>query len=185
MDSPDRPRRRRARGWWVAVIAVVLVTAVAGAWYAFGRGQDTATVANANANANANEAMAARAQQVMPFDLNRTSHTFTKTADGGEQTVVVNDPADTSDLELIRSHLSAEAEQFRSGNYEDPAKIHGMNMPGVKQLADGAAQVTVVFAPLPNGAQITYSSTDPALISALHAWFDRQSTDHSMPGMGG
>lgn len=30
-----------------------------------------------------------------------------------------------------------------------------------------------------------YSSTEPALVDALHAWFDRQNTDHAMPGMGG
>jgi hypothetical protein len=49
--------------------------------------------------------MAAQAQQVMPFDLNRTAHTFNKTAYGGQQKVVANDLTDTSDLTLIRSHL--------------------------------------------------------------------------------
>jgi len=29
------------------------------------------------------------------------------------------------------------------------------------------------------------TSTETGLVTALHAWFDRQSTDHAMPGMGG
>lgn len=177
MNSPDEAAHRGVRRWWVVAVVVVLVAAGGGVWYAFGRDDHT--------TASADDSMAARAQQVMPFDVNRTSHTFTKTAEGGTEMVVVNDPADTADLTLVRSHLSTEAEQFRNGNYADPAKIHGVSMPGVKELEDGAAQVTVVFASTPNGAQITYSSADPALISALHAWFDRQTTDHGMPGMGG
>jgi len=129
--------------------------------------------------------MAARAQQVMPFDLHRTMHTFTKTSEGGVQTVVVVDPRDTHDLALIRDHLIEEARHFKKGDYSDPATIHGMDMPGVKALAAGAALVNVVYAEVPHGARITYTSTDPALVAALHAWFDRQTGDHSMPGMGG
>jgi hypothetical protein len=166
------------RRWWIAVlVTVVLVAAGGGAWYAFGRGHHSA--------ARADGAMAARAQQVMPFDLNRTTHTFTKTADGGTETVMVKDSSDTRDLTLIRSHLSTVAAEFRNGDYSDPAKIHGMNMPGVKDLEAGASRVTVDYSEIPDGAQIRYSSTEPALISALHAWFDRQISDHSMPGMGG
>lgn len=178
MNSPEGVTHRYARRWWVVTVALLfLVAALGGAWYGFGRGKHPA--------ASADEAMAARAQQVMPFDLNRTSHTFVKTADGGTQTVMVNDPTDTSDLTLIRSHLSTEAKQFLKGDYADPAKIHGVNMPGVRELEAGADRVKVVFAQLPRGAQITYSSVEPSLVLALHAWFDRQTTDHGMPGMGG
>lgn len=129
--------------------------------------------------------MTVRAEQVMPFDLDRTIHTFTKIATGGVETVVVKDPADDRNLALIRSHLRTESEQFRKGDYSDPAKIHGMDMPGMKQLAEGADRVNVVYEDVPGGAQITYSSTEPALVSAIHAWFDRQTADHRMIGMGG
>jgi hypothetical protein len=134
---------------------------------------------------SADAAMAARAQHVMPFDLNRTTHTFTKTVDGGIQRVVVNDTSDTRDADLIRSHLLAEARSFRRGDYSDPAKIHGMRMPGVTELEHGAGRVKVRYSRIPGGARIAYSSTEPALVAALHAWFDRQSSDHSHPGMGG
>jgi hypothetical protein len=60
-----------------------------------------------------------------------------------------------------------------------------MDMPGVNELEQGAAGIEVVYAQTPGGAQITYTSTEPTLISAIHAWFDRQASDHGMPGMGG
>ena len=182
MNSRDEAARSSARRWWFAALAVLVLAAVGtGAAYVFGRNHHSVT----HSATNAKQAMADRAQQVMPFDLSRTMHTFTKTANGGLQRVVVNDPTDTRDLTLVRSHLRTEAEQFRNGNYTDPAKIHGMDMPGVSDLEAGAARVKVDYAEIPNGAQITYSSTEPGLISSLHDWFDRQASDHSMPGMGG
>ena len=177
MNSPDRRTRRAAPRIWVTVALVVVVIAVAAAAYALGRDHHTGSMTD--------QQMAARAQQVMPFDLNRTTHTFTKKASGGVQVVVVKDPADTRDLALIRAHLRDEAEQFRAGNYSDPAKIHGMDMPGVKELEQGASRIHVEYGDAPNGGQVTYSTSEPALIDALHAWFDRQRSDHSMPGMGG
>ena len=161
----------------MAASAALVIAAAGGTWYALNNTR--------HHSSDAPTAMAQRAQQVMPFDLNRTTHTFTKTVDGGVQKVVINDPSDTRNLVLIRSHLRSEAASFRSGNYSDPAKIHGMNMPGVNELERGAARVRVALADVPGGAQVTYTSTDPTLISALHAWFDRQASDHSMPGMGG
>jgi hypothetical protein len=135
--------------------------------------------------ANDQAAMRGRAAQVMPFDLSATTHTFTKTDRGGVQQVLANDPADGRNIGLIRSHLQQEAAAFRTGDYSDPARIHGMDMPGVKELQAGASRVEVRYQPLPAGARITYSSSDPVLVAALHAWFDRQTSDHAMPGMGG
>lgn len=97
----------------------------------------------------------------------------------------MKDPGDARNRDLIRAHLRSEAESFRSGNYSDPAKIHGMDMPGVDALQQGASRVKVALVEVPGGAQITYTSTEPSLVAALHDWFDRQSSDHAMPGMGG
>jgi hypothetical protein len=177
VNNPERATRAPVRRWWIAALAVFTIAAAGVAWYSFGPGH--------HGTANTDAAMATRAQHVMPFDLNRTTHTFTKTADGGIETVVVDNASDTADLALIRTHLRTEAQNFRRGNYSDPAKIHGMDMPGVTELEAGAARVKVVYAQTRGGAQITYTSTEPTLTSALHAWFDRQASDHSLPGMGG
>ena len=173
MDSGE-VKTSRARRWWIAAVMAVAIIAVAAVgWYAL------------TPHDSPQDSMTAQAEQVMPFDLNATTHTFTKTDTGGVQQIVVKDPANTRNLALIRSHLAKEAASFRAGNYSDPARIHGMDMPGMKELEAGAARVTVTYADIPGGAQITYSSTEPALISAIHSWFDRQTADHSMPGTGG
>lgn len=129
-------------------------------------------------------AMADRAASIMPFNLNATTHTFTKTDNGGVQQVVANDQADQTDITLIRQHLQHEADEFAAGNYTDPATIHGSDMPGLHELQSNPQRVQVHYEEIPAGARITYSSTDPALIAALHSWFDAQTHDHNMPGMG-
>jgi hypothetical protein len=180
VNKPEEATSPRTRRWWIAAATVtLLIVAAGGSWYAFARDHHHTATTTVDAS------MAARAQQVMPFDLGRTTHTFTQTPQGGVEKVVVNEPSDTHDRDLIRSHLQTEAENFRQGNYSDPAKIHGMDMPGVNELEQGAARVKVVYAQTSGGAQITYTSTEATLIAALHAWFDRQASDHSMPGMGG
>ncbi len=126
-----------------------------------------------------------RAGQVMGFDLNATTHTFTKTSDGGIEQVVVHDPADVRNTDLIRAHLHQVAGQFGAGNFSDPASIHGAGMPGLAELQAGASRVQVVYEQVATGARINYRSADPVLIAALHSWFDAQTADHSMPGMGG
>jgi hypothetical protein len=172
------PTRRATRRSWIiiAALAVLPIALVGGVVYAV----------NDRHSTEANDpAITSRAQQVMPFDLNRTTHTFTQTPDGGVEKVAANDPADTHDIALIRSHLQTEAENFRRGDYSDPARIHGMDMPGVGELEESAARVNVVYAEVPDGAKITYTSEEPGIVSAIHAWFDRQISDHSLSGMRG
>lgn len=67
-------------------------------------------------------AMAHRARQVMPFDLNRTTHTFTKIADGGIQKVIVKHPGDTRNRDLIRVHLRSEARTSAAATTRTPAR---------------------------------------------------------------
>ena len=108
-----------------------------------------------------------------------------KTAAGGVESVVANDAQDQQQMGLIRSHLRDEATKFTQGNYADPARIHGMDMPGLKELEVGYSRVLVVYADQPNGANITYTSSDPVLVEAIHAWFDRQLADHGSDATGG
>lgn len=128
--------------------------------------------------------MASHAAQVMPFDLKATTHTFTKTPTGGIEEIVAKDSGDQRNITLIQQHLSKEAELFAQGNYGDPATIHGTSMPGLQELQAGAVRVQSHYEQLPSGAKITFTSTDGVLVAALHSWFDAQTMDHAMPGMG-
>jgi len=116
--------------------------------------------------------------QVMPFDLSKTLHIFEMTESGGIQQVVIRDPADLDQVPIIQQHLRHEAMSFSSGDYSDPTSLHGAEMPGVKELVASAARIRIDYEPLPNGAQIVFSTDDLRLITALHRWFGAQLSDH-------
>ena len=122
--------------------------------------------------------VAKRGAVVMPFDLEQTMHDFQKLKDGGLQKVVAKDPSNKKQIVLIQSHLKEESEKFRKGDFSDPAKIHGEDMPGLAQLKAGAKQIDVRYNTLPDGAQIQYTTKDPRLVAAIHRWFDAQVLDH-------
>jgi hypothetical protein len=128
-------------------------------------------------------AVAARGAAVMPFDLERTSHIFDAQPDGGLQQVVAHDPQDATQIALIRGHLQEEATKFQQGDFNDPAAIHGNAMPGLADLRAGYAQIDVAYAELPDGAEIRYTTSDPAMVTAIHAWFQAQRSDHGNHAM--
>ena len=124
------------------------------------------------------EEIAEKGGQVMPFDLEKTTHVFEKTQTGGVQKVVADDPNDAEQVALIREHLEEEADAFRRGDLSDPSEIHGEEMPGLKELEAKAEEIDIRNSDLPDGAKIEYETNDPALVAALHAWFDAQLSDH-------
>lgn len=116
--------------------------------------------------------------QVMPFDLSQTTHIFEMTESGGVQQVIAKDPDDKGQITLIQQHLQHEAMRFSAGDFSDPTSLHGGDIPGVKELARGAAQLKIEYIALPNGAQITFTTQDLQLITAIHRWFGAQLSDH-------
>jgi hypothetical protein len=122
--------------------------------------------------------VAVKGAKVMPFDLDQTTHVFQKLDDGGLQKVIVKDPSNKKQIALIQGHLKEESEKFRNGDFSDPAKIHGEDMPGLAQLKVGAAKIDVRYSALADGAEIRYTTKDPKLVEALHQWFAAQLADH-------
>jgi hypothetical protein len=122
--------------------------------------------------------VAERGAEVMPFDLEATTHTFTKTDAGGLQVVVADDPGDSEQIELIRAHLREERDNFSRGDFDDPAAIHGHDMDGVAELEAGYADITVEYHERADGAELTYTTDRDDLVAAIHAWFERQVMDH-------
>ena len=114
----------------------------------------------------------------MPFDLNRTTHTFAKTAGGGVESVTIKSPGDRAQLPLIRKHLRKEQRLFSSGDFRDPMATHGMRMPGLDTLRTHATDINITYRPLREGAQLRYATPDQTVRNALHNWFDAQLTDH-------
>jgi hypothetical protein len=159
---------RSSRGLFVSVGAVIALLSLA--------------ACSSDSQASRQQAVAAKGAVVMPFDLTKTSHAFTKTADGGIQTVTANDPTDTVQIDLIRGHLRMERDRFGQGDFSDPTAIHGADMPGVKELAAGAPSISVTYKDAASGGELTFTTTSGALVDALHRWFEAQTMDHGSSG---
>ncbi len=123
-----------------------------------------------------------RGRAVMPFDLDRTTHHFTKLPSGGIQQVLSTD-SDPRQIALIRGHLQTEAARFQHGDFSDPNRIHGPDMPGLNMLAAGPSRIDIRFSEIPRGAQITFATADPTLVAAIHDWFDAQVQEHGRHAM--
>ena len=161
-------RRSRVAIAVAAVIAVAAAAAIGG--YLVG-GRD-------GGGANLRAEVAAGGAEVMPFELARTTHVFAKRPDGGVQTVVADDPRESEQVVLVRAHLREEAEKFRRGDVDDPARVHGMEMPGLAEIRRGARRIEILYADVPAGGRIRYRTEDAVLVAALHRWFDAQVSDH-------
>lgn len=84
----------------------------------------------------------------------------------------------TGAVALIREHLEDEASRFAAGDFDDPAAIHGEDMPGLTTLRDGASEIDIQLEELDDGARLVYTTGDPGLIEALHQWAEAQVSDH-------
>ena len=96
----------------------------------------------------------------------------------GIQQVIAKDPSDSAQVTLIQQHIQQEVMQFTAGDFSDPMSLHGDDMPGVNELSARAAQINVEHVPLPDSAQITFTSHDLHLITEIHRWFGAQLSDH-------
>ena len=166
---------KRQRSFWL-IGGLVIVTAIAALAFVYVTGVLTPR--------SRQEEVALRGAEVMPFDLEQTLHVFEKLDNGGLQRVVVKEPSNKEQISLIQRHLKEEAEKFRRGDFSDPARIHGQDMPGLAELKSGAGKIEVAYTPLPDGAQIRYTTKEPALVMALHHWFDAQVSDHGRHASG-
>ena len=128
--------------------------------------------------------IAQKGVQIMPFNLDQTIHVFSKKEDGGLQQVVVKNQSNVGQIKLIQQHLNEIANKFKQGDFSDPSKLHGDNMPGLAMIKKARpGEINIIYTELPDGAQIIYSSDKPALILAIHQWFDAQLSDHARHAM--
>jgi hypothetical protein len=145
-----------------------------------------APVFGQTADPSRQEIVRQRSADLMPFDMNATTHVFTKTPTGGVQRVVIKTPGDTEQTALIRRHLRDIADKFARGDFGAPADVHGADMPGLAALKSAIpGDLQVRYRDLQSGAEIRYSSRNPKVVAAVHEWFDAQVADHGMDAMAG
>ena len=125
-----------------------------------------------------------RTQQVVPYAVDQTRLTFTKTVHGGVQHVVAKSADNTKQIKLIQENLLKMASDFTKGDFSVTDHIHGATMPGLAQLKKAETDdIKYEYKALPNGAQIHYSTEYPQYVQALHEWFDAQISEHGNEAM--
>lgn len=123
---------------------------------------------------------------MMAFSLAVTTHIFSKKADGGVQQVVAKKVNDKAQVILVRQHLQQIRDEFLKGDFSGPTHIHCQSMPGLAELqAAKPGQISIVYKDVKGGAKLTYKTSDPSLVEALHKWFDAQLADHGKDAMEG
>jgi len=123
-----------------------------------------------------------QSERVMPFTMDESMHVFSPSVSGGTQTVLVHG-GDARQVALVRAHLRKEAAAFARGDFADPASIHGGRMPGLRVMHERASEIRVRYSDVPSGARIAYAARAPAVIAAIHAWFEAQVHDHGSHAM--
>ena len=145
----------------------------------YGATNDAAAAANESTPAeNRQSHIHEMGGSVMPFALGKTLHVFEMTETGGVMRVVARDPKDAGQIRMIRHHLEHEAALFKTGDFSDPAKLHGKQMPGLSDLAAAGSKLDVRYGTVSEGAEIVFESSDIHVITAVHRWFGAQLSDH-------
>jgi hypothetical protein len=77
-------------------------------------------------------------------------------------------------------------QQFLKGDFSGPSHIHGQHMPGSDELRSAKpTKIAIDYRDVDGGAELLYRTSDPAMIAALHKWFDAQLSDHGSDAMEG
>ncbi|MGZ5052535.1 MAG: aspartate carbamoyltransferase [Methylobacter sp.] len=141
------------------------------------------------ATAQAQEQHAANkadARQSLPYSVDRALEGFTRTANGGIMQIVAKSSDDARQIKAMQQYLRQTAEEYGKGDFSSTERFHGTDMPGLVQMkAAKAGEIKYQYKPLSNGGQIVFSTEDPQLLNALHAWIDAQIKDHGSAGLSG
>ena len=98
---------------------------------------------------------------VMQFEMAKTLHVFKMTETGGVQQVVVRNEGDKGPGAAHTAAPSARGQQISAGgDYSDPAALHGLDMPGLKELQVGARLMKITYSALTNGGEINFWTND-------------------------
>ncbi len=124
------------------------------------------------------DAVTQRADHVMGFSHDLTTHHFRLLKDGGEIIVQANDPNDKASIELIRVHLNHIVGMFSNGNFNAPMLIHDTNPPGVATMTRLKSDIRYTVTETPLGAKIRILTSSPETTDAVHAFLLFQIIDH-------
>jgi hypothetical protein len=118
-----------------------------------------------------------RGAAAMGVDQYTSSHVFEDLPDGG-RIVLQRDSADAAGADTIRAHMRRIAAAFARGDFTIPGFVHAQEVPGTRLMAAGAERISYTADTLPRGAQVRITTSDTALVRAVHAFLDFQRREH-------
>ncbi len=157
------------------LLAAVVVIAGAGAGAA--QADDHADCPMASAHAHRAD-VDGRHDAVTGVPHEGAVHHFLLSPDGGTIRLEVIDPAQVEARDRIREHLQVVARSFAAGDFALPMRIHDQVPPGVAVMKKRKAAIRYSFAPTEQGGEVRISTSDPAALSAVHAFLRFQVRDH-------
>lgn len=119
------------------------------------------------------------AHQALPYAVDQALEGFASTPTGGIMQITAKSAKDSQQIKRMQQYLRQTAQEYRKGDFSSTERFHGTHMPGLAQMkAAKTDQIQYQFKALPNGGQILFSTEDPQLLDALHAWIDAQIKEH-------
>jgi hypothetical protein len=128
---------------------------------------------------HASEGVVERGNKAMGFDQNKTTHHFFLKPDGGAIQVTVNDPADSTNLEMIQGHLKHIAAAFAKGDFNIPMVVHDRTPPGVPEMQRRKGKIQYRYETVEKGARVVIQTSDAKALAAVHQFLKFQIQDHA------
>jgi len=126
------------------------------------------------------------AHHLLPYSVDQALEGFAKTANGGIMQIVAKPDSESKQIKLMQQYLRQTAMEYGKGDFSSTERFHGVDMPGLAQMkAAKANEIRYEYKALQNGGQIVFSTEDPQLLNALHAWIEAQIKEHGnavLPG---
>jgi hypothetical protein len=123
-------------------------------------------------------ALKKRGAVAMGFDQDKTAHHFRTSATGGSIEVEVNDPADSTSRDQVRSHLKEIAGAFAKGDFGKPSQTHAEVPPGVPAMERLRTAIRYKYERTDRGGAVRISTSDPEALKAIHEFLDYQGREH-------
>ena len=117
-------------------------------------------------------------EQAMGFSQTQTTHHFFLTKDGGVIQVEANDPKDTQNRDLIRTHLAHITQAFAAGDFADPLAVHDKYPDGVPVMQELKGDIHYTFEQTLNGGRVLIHTANSRALEAIYQFIRFQITDH-------
>lgn len=119
-----------------------------------------------------------RGEAGMGFSQTATTHHFLLRPNGGIIQAEVNDPADTTDRDHIRMHLTHVLHAFATGDFNIPMFVHDTVPQGVPEMKRLQKKIRYNYEPTPNGGRVIIATNDKAALAAVHNFLRFQIEQH-------